>query len=121
MPTLADRGHDATGLDVAPTAARRFAELREEAGLLAECARVVVGDLFAHAHAAPFDLWQEIEYASGLGADEVVVTGDGDGFQRLEPFRAFVDGVGGELLKHGLQALEPDGVAVCYGQTGPRS
>jgi len=61
------------------------------------------------------------EYAKSLGADDVVVTGDGAGFEGMEPVRAFFDGIGGSLLEHGLKVLDADGVGVSYGLTGAPS
>jgi NADPH2:quinone reductase len=61
---------------------------------------------------------EQVPYAEGLGADEVVVTADGAAFADLAPVRAFIDGVGGALFTSGLPALERDGVAINYGVTG---
>ena len=58
------------------------------------------------------------DYAKKLGADHVVVTSDGAAFEGRGPFRLFVDGIGGDLLKAGLASLEPDGIGVSYGLTG---
>lgn len=46
----------AVGLDLAPTAAKRFEALREERGLSANRAPLVIGDFFAFEAKAPFDL-----------------------------------------------------------------
>lgn len=59
---------------------------------------------------------EQVSVAEALGADDVVVTSDGAGLEG--PFRAVIDGIGGDLLKHGVMALEKDGVAVNYGVTG---
>jgi len=53
---LAGAGFDATGLDLAPTALKRFEELRAEAGLGEDEARVVLGDFFAYQPPQPFDV-----------------------------------------------------------------
>ena len=58
------------------------------------------------------------EYARSQGADQVVVTSDGAALEGTGPFRLFVDGIGGSLLKAGLTELEADGVGVSYGLTG---
>jgi len=52
---LADRGRIAIGIDVSPTAARRFDELRHQRGLSASRASIHVGDFFDY-DGGPFDL-----------------------------------------------------------------
>jgi hypothetical protein len=54
--TLASARRTVVGLDVAPTAAARFRQLREAHGVAAAQATVEVGDFFAHAPEAPYDL-----------------------------------------------------------------
>ncbi|MEM9189779.1 MAG: methyltransferase domain-containing protein [Myxococcota bacterium] len=54
--TLAEAGHPTVGVDLAPVAAERFRTLREERGLGASQASVVVGDFFGWAPEARFDL-----------------------------------------------------------------
>ena len=60
----------------------------------------------------------QTDYARTLGADEVVVTTDGNALEGHGPYRLVVDGIGGSLLKAGLARLEADGVGVSYGLTG---
>ncbi len=54
--TLAEGSRVVVGLDVAPTAAARFAALREARGVPEERARVVVADFFTYAPEERFDL-----------------------------------------------------------------
>jgi hypothetical protein len=54
--TLASPARTVIGLDVAPTAAERFAALREAAGVPEAQARVEVADFFAYTPETPFDL-----------------------------------------------------------------
>ncbi|HHH30561.1 MAG TPA: methyltransferase domain-containing protein [Polyangiaceae bacterium] len=54
--TLTRAARRVVGLDVAPTAARRFAELRDEMGVPSERATMVVDDFFTFEPEAPFDL-----------------------------------------------------------------
>lgn len=61
---------------------------------------------------------EQVVYAEGLGADEVVVSADGAALADAGPFRMAVDGVGGDLLSQCVANLEADGVAVTYGGTG---
>ncbi|MEM9193139.1 MAG: zinc-binding dehydrogenase [Myxococcota bacterium] len=60
----------------------------------------------------------DIEYAKGLGAHRVVVTSDGAELGSDASYRLVVDGIGGALLHGSLNALDPDGLAVSYGETG---
>ena len=53
---LARHGLVVTGLDLAPTAAARFREVREAAGLSGERVEIRVGDFFAFAPEQPFDV-----------------------------------------------------------------
>lgn len=64
--TLAESGLDVTGLDVAPTAATRFEALRAERGVDRGSARVVIGDFFAHAPDAPYDLIWDYTFLCAL-------------------------------------------------------
>ncbi len=52
---LASERREVVGLDVAPTAARRFEALREERGVAEDRARIVTEDFFAF-DAGPFDV-----------------------------------------------------------------
>ncbi|HJL17393.1 MAG TPA: methyltransferase domain-containing protein [Sandaracinaceae bacterium LLY-WYZ-13_1] len=54
--TLATEERRVVGLDLAPTAARRFEALREARGVPAERASIVVEDFFAYEPEAPFDV-----------------------------------------------------------------
>jgi hypothetical protein len=54
--TLASPRRPVVGLDVAPTAAQRFAQVREAAGIPAGLARVEVQDFFTWQPPAPFAL-----------------------------------------------------------------
>ncbi len=45
---FAEAGIDATGLDLAPTAAKRFEALREQLHIAKSAAQIVTGDFFAH-------------------------------------------------------------------------
>ncbi len=53
---LAHQGWSATGIDISPTAIRRATAAAEAAGLTADRARFVVGDLSALADDGPYDL-----------------------------------------------------------------
>ena len=48
----------------------------------------------------------------------VVVSGDGSGLENLGPFRAIIDGVGGDQLGRLLTRLDTGGRAVLYGVSG---
>lgn len=54
--TLARAGWDVTGLDLAPTASRRFEEVRRDAGVSADRARIEVTDFFAWRPNHTFDV-----------------------------------------------------------------
>ncbi|MEQ9077707.1 MAG: methyltransferase domain-containing protein [Sandaracinaceae bacterium] len=54
--TLAAEDREVVGLDLAPTAAARFADLRAEKGIGADRARIQTEDFFAHRPEAPYDL-----------------------------------------------------------------
>ncbi|MEO0325496.1 MAG: methyltransferase domain-containing protein [Myxococcota bacterium] len=65
---LARAGFEAVGLDLAPTAAARFETLRAEAGL--DGASIAVGDAFAHAPAAPYDVVWDYTFCCALDPAE---------------------------------------------------
>ena len=54
--TLASPDRSVTGVDLAPTAAKRFEALREERGIPPEQARIVTANFFELEHDEPFDL-----------------------------------------------------------------
>lgn len=64
--TLAEAGRDVTGLDLAPTAATRFERLRVERGVDPSRARIEVGDFFAHAPDAPYDVIWDYTFLCAL-------------------------------------------------------
>lgn len=45
---FAEAGFDATGLDLAPTAAKRFEALREQMNIAPSAAQIAIGDFFEH-------------------------------------------------------------------------
>lgn len=59
----------------------------------------------------------QVEAGKRLGADEVVVTSDGEALASHGPFQLVMDGVGGALLAAAIGRLEAGGVAVTYGIT----
>ena len=61
---------------------------------------------------------EQIDMATRLGADEVVVTGDGAELNGKGPFRLTMDAIGGSMLAHAVAALEPEGEAITYGLSG---
>ena len=63
---LAGAVDEVVGLDVAPTAAERFHAVRAEAGVPAERARIEVGDFFAFAPDAPFDVIWDYTFLCAL-------------------------------------------------------
>ena len=48
----------------------------------------------------------------------VVISSDGSGLESLGPFRAIIDGVGGDHLGRLLTRLDPSGRAILYGVSG---
>ncbi|MGD1941744.1 MAG: zinc-binding dehydrogenase [Leptolyngbyaceae cyanobacterium] len=54
-------------------------------------------------------------FARDIGADAVVVTADGQGFEAEGPYRLIVDGVGGDLIGPLLQVTDKGGTLVSYG------
>lgn len=64
--TLASAAREVLGLDVAPTAARRFEALREAQGVSPDRARIHIGDFFGLAPAAPFDLVWDYTFLCAL-------------------------------------------------------
>lgn len=54
-------------------------------------------------------------FARALGADEVLITDDGESFVEHGPFRFAMDSIGGPLLANAVKALDKDGVCVTYG------
>jgi hypothetical protein len=64
--TLARGDRRVIGLDIAPSAAERFASLREASGIAKERAEVVVTDFFAYRPAAPFDLIWDYTFLCAL-------------------------------------------------------
>lgn len=64
--TLADRGYDVTGLDVAPTAAERFRQLAGDR----DDVEIVVGDFFEADLGAPFDLIWDYTFLCALQPDQ---------------------------------------------------
>ena len=65
---LARAGFDAVGLDVAPTAAKRFEALRAERGLAG--ARIVIGDAFTHAPETRYDVIWDYTFCCALEPSE---------------------------------------------------
>ncbi|MBX2802640.1 MAG: zinc-binding dehydrogenase [Myxococcales bacterium] len=61
---------------------------------------------------------EQVAYAEGLGAHEVVVTTDGSELAGHGPFRLVSTAVGGSLLTASLACLSHDGVAVIYASAG---
>ncbi len=66
---LARAGWDVTALDLAPTAARRFEELRDAQGVSADSARAEVADFFAWTPAEPFDLVWDYTFLCAIEPD----------------------------------------------------
>ncbi len=60
---------------------------------------------------------EQAEYATGLGADAVVVTSDGAALGAHAPFRHVIDGGGGPVLVAALDRLDPDRMLVSDGET----
>jgi NADPH:quinone reductase len=57
-----------------------------------------------------------------VGVDDVIVSPDGSGLDRYEPFRAIIDGVGGPGLGKLIQRLDSGGRVVVYGvSAGPET
>jgi hypothetical protein len=67
--TLAEAGYPTVGLDVAPTAAKRFASLRAERDLPPEAAQLRVDDFFAF-DSPPFELWWDYTFLCALQPSE---------------------------------------------------
>lgn len=68
--TLASDDREVVGLDVAPTAARRFADLRAERGIGADRAHILIEDFFAHTPAAPYDLVWDYTFLCAIDPSE---------------------------------------------------
>jgi hypothetical protein len=68
--TLAAPDRAVIGLDLAPTAARRFEAVREERGVAAERARVVTGDFFELEVEEPFDLVFDYTFLCAIQPDQ---------------------------------------------------
>lgn len=64
--TLAAAGWQAVGIDLAPGAGRRFAELRQAAELTEARARLLVGDAFTADVGGPVDLWWDYTFLCAL-------------------------------------------------------
>ncbi len=64
--TLASAGFEVVGLDVAPSAAPRFAKLRARAGLRQDQARLVTEDFFEFSPPEPFDLIWDYTFLCAL-------------------------------------------------------
>ncbi len=67
--TLAREDREVVGLDLAPTARRRFEAERDRRGLSPERARVETVDFFAYAPEAPFDLAFDYTFFCALPPD----------------------------------------------------
>ena len=67
---LAKSGIKATGLDLAPTAAKRFSTVREEYGLSASEADIQTGNFFEHQPAQPYDLVWDYTFLCALQPED---------------------------------------------------
>ena len=66
---LAERGWRATGVDLAPTAAKRFEQLREAHGLAPDTCRVITQDLMRYAPKHPFDFVWDYTFLCAIDPD----------------------------------------------------
>lgn len=79
--TLASKWRTVVGLDVAPTAAKRFNQLRHERGLPEAQARIVVADFFDFEPDARFDLAWDYTFFCAIDPDQRAAWG-----QRMADF-----------------------------------
>ena len=59
----------------------------------------------------------QVAFAEDLAPCTAVISATGEGIEDAGPFRLVVDGVSGGIMRAGIRALAPHGMAVCYGVT----
>ncbi|KST63708.1 zinc-binding dehydrogenase [Mastigocoleus testarum] len=61
---------------------------------------------------------EQVDFVSSFGADNVIITSNGEAAKQFAPYRLIVDGVGGELLGNLTKFVAKGGTIVTYGSTG---